>query len=139
MYTKQFSSWWTALETDSDNQKINASVFKPKPSLLQKSTSPITPQRTESKVYKTDLKPRKLELDFANDTEPSSTKPFKKCIIVKEAIKKLHKFLTSSHKNGCVDCSCKYDSNHYKLKLFLKKFDFNQALPQKRGRKKISE
>ena len=125
-YIKQISAWWEALDTDLDNQRVNPALFKPP------SESPYKNGYESKAINKAELG---LKPDYGSSSKPEN------CFIIKEAIQKLHQFLSASHQDGCSDRNCTYNSKHYKLKLRLKRVKDSSGLPtefrihKKRGRK----
>jgi hypothetical protein len=113
-YQKQISSWWIALETEADNNKlVHTAGYKssttPKPKKI-----PENPNREEKKEETED----KEEI-FIKDPNPENI--IEDCTIVKQAIQKLQQFLITSHKDGCMTPGCSYSSKNFKLKLKVKK------------------
>ncbi|OMJ89505.1 hypothetical protein SteCoe_8301 [Stentor coeruleus] len=125
-YIKQISVWWECLDTEADNQRINPALFRP----------PVENNSKNGYEFKSI---RKSELGLNPDIGSSSKA--ENCFIIKEAIQKLHQFLSASHQDGCSDRNCTYNSKLYKLKLRLKRVKDSSGLPtefrihKKRGRK----
>lgn len=125
-YIKQISAWWDSLDSEADNQRINPNLFQPPSANATKNGY----QLKSINKAELDLKP-----SFGGDSNA------KNCLIIREAIQKLHQFLSASHQDGCSDHNCTYNSKHYKIKLQLKRIKDNSGLPtefrihKKRGRK----